>query len=105
LRIISGYLKSRRINAPKNLPVRPTTDRAKESLFNILNNLLSFEEIKVLDLFAGTGSITYEFASRGCDDITSIEYNNKCYGFIKSTLQQLDINVVKLIRADVFRCS
>ena len=67
MRIISGKYKSKRISAPKNLPVRPTTDMAKESLFNILNNFYYFENISVLDLFAGTGNISYEFASRGTE--------------------------------------
>ena len=64
MRIISGSLKGRRITAPKKLPVRPTTDRSKEALFNILNNWVEFSEIRVLDLFSGTGNISYEFGSR-----------------------------------------
>lgn len=66
MRIISGKFKSKRFQAPKNLPVRPTTDMAKEALFNILNNLYYFNEVSVLDLFSGTGNISYEFISRGC---------------------------------------
>ena len=73
IRIISGTHRSRVIHAPKNLPVRPTTDFAKESLFNILNNHFEFDEIKVLDLFSGTGNITYEFLSRECKDIISVD--------------------------------
>ena len=65
MRIISGSLKGKKIFAPKNLPVRPTTDRSKEALFNILQNQYDWKEIKVIDLFAGTGNISYEFASRG----------------------------------------
>ena len=70
MRIISGKLKSRRLSAPKNLPVRPTTDMAKESLFNILNNTYYFDAISVIDLFSGTGNISYEFASRGTKKYT-----------------------------------
>ena len=70
VRIIGGKYKGKNIIAPKNLPVRPTTDFAKESLFNILNNQIDFEDCKLLELFAGTGNIGYEFASRGCEDIT-----------------------------------
>ena len=73
MRIISGQFKGRRITPPKNLPVRPTTDMAKEALFNILNNNFYFDEISVLDLFAGTGSISFEFASRGTEQITSVD--------------------------------
>ena len=69
MRIISGKHKSRRLQAPKNLPVRPTTDMAKESLFNILNNTYYFDNISVIDLFSGTGNISYEFGSRGTETI------------------------------------
>ena len=69
MRIVSGKWRSKRITAPKNLPTRPTTDFAKESLFNVLNNRFDFEEIRVLDLFSGTGNISYEFASRGTVDL------------------------------------
>ena len=82
MRIISGKNKGRQIITPKNLPVRPTTDFAKESLFNILNNLVSLTEIDVLDLFAGTGNISYEFASRDCKTITAVDINRKCSQFI-----------------------
>ena len=73
MRIILGKNKGKRLIAPANLPVRPTTDFAKEALFNIINNYFYFDEISVLDLFSGTGNISYEFASRGCTDITSVE--------------------------------
>ena len=101
MRIISGSLKGRKINPPKNLPVRPTTDLAKEALFNILSNMLSFEKLKVLDLFAGTGSISFEFASRSCPDITSVELNFKCYKFIQESCIQFGLSSIKAIRADV----
>jgi len=82
MRIISGKYKGRRITAPKKLPVRPTTDLAKESLFNILNNDFYFDEITLLDLFSGTGNISYEFASRGCKLITAVDADYGCAAFI-----------------------
>ena len=82
MRIISGKYKSRRISAPKKLPVRPTTDMAKESLFNILNNQYYFDAVSVLDLFSGTGNISYEFASRGTEQITAVDENHGCIKFI-----------------------
>lgn len=97
MRIISGEFKGRKLQPPKNLPVRPTTDMAKEALFNILNNRYYFDELKVLDLFAGTGSISFEFASRGCEDITAIDAHYNCVKFIEKTSEafQMDINVIK----------
>lgn len=88
-RIISGKFRGKIIKAPGSLPVRPTTDFAKESLFNILNNHYYFDEIKVLDLFAGTGNLSYEFASRGCTDLSAVDQNNKCCQFIEKTFAQL----------------
>lgn len=103
MRIIGGQQKGRRISPPVNLPVRPTTDLAKESLFNILNNLIDFENLRVLDLFAGTGNISFEFASREAAIVTSIDLNYKCIEFIKKTSQQLDFKSVRAFRADVFK--
>lgn len=102
MRIISGKYKSRRIQAPKNLPVRPTTDMAKESLFNILNNTYYFDAISVIDLFAGTGNISYEFASRGTKTIYAIDANFGCIKFINNTTKtlELDINTYK---SDVYK--
>ena len=102
MRIIGGKYKGKSIVIPKGLPVRPTTDYAKESLFNILNNSIDFEEIKLLELFAGTGNIGYEFASRGCKQITSVELNFNCIQFIKKTNKKLELQH-KVIRSDVFR--
>lgn len=96
MRIISGKLKSKRITAPANLPVRPTTDMAKESLFNILANNFYFEDIKALDIFAGTGNITYELASRGCNDITAVDINGLCTKFISETSQKLNLQGIKV---------
>lgn len=85
MRIISGTHKAKRIIAPKKLPVRPTTDMAKEALFNILNNRYYFDEISVLDLFSGTGNIAYEFASRGTRHITAVDSHYGCVKFIGET--------------------
>ncbi len=102
MRIVSGSLKGRRIQAPANLPVRPTTDFAKESLFNILNNRVDFEDIHVLDLFAGIGSISYEFASRGATSVLSVDNHAKCADFIKQTANRLLIENLHVVQADVF---
>ncbi|MBS3738749.1 MAG: RsmD family RNA methyltransferase [Psychroflexus sp.] len=93
MRIISGAFKSRRIIAPNHLPVRPTTDRAKEALFNILYHSYILDELKVLDLFAGIGSISLEFASRGTRDITAVDQHRGCTDFISQTTQQLGIDM------------
>ena len=102
MRIISGKYRGRQIHTPTNLPVRPTTDFAKESLFNILNNLVDFEEISVLDLFAGTGNLSYEFFSRGAVSITAVEMDKKCVAFIERTIQLLNAESFTVIRTDVF---
>ena len=102
MRIISGKLKGKRIVAPKNLPVRPTTDMAKEALFNILNNLYYFDAISVIDLFAGTGNISYEFASRGTQDIYAIDGNFNCVRFIHKTAKELDLPI-NPYKSDVFK--
>lgn len=85
MRIISGTYRGRKINPPNNLPLRPTTDFAKEALFNVLNNLVDYESLRVLDLFAGTGSISYEFISRGCKSVTAVEKDPRCLSFIHKT--------------------
>ena len=102
MRIISGTHKGRRLIAPKTLPVRPTTDRAKESLFNILENRYYFEGKNILDLFAGTGNISYEFASRGCNDITAIDNNNNCINYIKSNTKEFSFNITT-IKSDCYK--
>ncbi len=89
MRIISGTHRGRVINPPNNLRARPTTDFAKENLFNVLGNMIDFEECDVLDLFAGTGSISYEFCSRGAKSVTSVEVNNVQYNIIKRTAAEL----------------
>lgn len=102
MRIISGKFKGRRIFPPKGLPVRPTTDMSKEALFNVLNNHFSFEGLKVLDLFSGTGNISYEFASRGSDNITSVDGDFGCVKFIKQVAEEYDFNIAA-IKSDVFK--
>ncbi len=102
MRIISGIHKSKRIQAPKNLPVRPTTDMAKEALFNILNNLYYFNELAVLDLFSGTGNISYEFGSRGTENITAVDAHSGCIQFINTTSKALDLSITT-IKSDVFK--
>jgi len=102
MRIISGVFKGRRITAPKKLPVRPTTDMAKEALFNILNNQYYLNDISVLDLFSGTGNISYEFASRGTERITAVDDNYGCIKFINETAESFDISI-STIKSDVFK--
>lgn len=101
MRIISGKHKGRNLIAPKKLPVRPTKDMAKESLFNILNNSYYFPDLKVLDLFAGTGNISFEFASRGVDDILAVDVHSGCIQFIEKTTDLLEMNI-RTLKSDVF---
>ncbi len=104
MRIIGGEFKSRIFSPGKNFKARPTTDFARENLFNILVNRVDFSALKVLDLFSGTGSISFEFASRGCRDITSVELDHVHLAFIYSVIKQLNISeVVHPVKADVFR--
>ncbi len=102
MRIISGKNKGQRLTAPKKLPVRPTTDMAKEALFNILNNQYHFSEVSVLDLFSGTGNISYEFASRGSENITAVDADYGCIKFITATSTAMDFPIVT-IKKDVFQ--
>ena len=103
MRIIGGQLKGRKINPPANLPVRPTTDLAKEALFNILYNRFDFEQIRVLDLFSGTGNITLEFASRGVPYIISVDRDLGCINFLTNTSKQLKFENIQVCKADVFK--
>src|SRR5688572_33291149 len=103
MRIISGQWGGRRIQPPANMPhTRPTTDLAKEGLFNILDNNLDYSALKTLDLFGGTGAISYELASRGVTHLTIVEKDPKMFSFITDTVQMLGIKHVQLIRQDVF---
>lgn len=102
MRIISGKYRGKVISAPANLPVRPTTDFAKTGLFNILNNKIDYEKIKLLDLFSGTGCISYEFASRGCENILAVDVEPKCIRFINDTFEKLNAIGCEALRADAF---
>ena len=103
MRIVGGEFGGRRFNPPAKIPARPTTEVAKEGLFNILNNMLDFDGLKTCDLFGGTGSISYELASRGAIDLTLIERDNTTIRFIKQTINTLGIeDKVRVINGDVF---
>lgn len=102
MRIIAGKYRGKQINAPSNLPVRPTTDFAKEALFNLVNNHYNLDQISVLDLFAGTGNISYELASRGCADITAVDLHPVCIKFINQTVEKLDLKEIHVVRSDAF---
>ena len=103
MRIISGKHKGRRLIAPAKLPVRPTTDVAKEALFNILNNYYHISDLKVLDLFSGTGNISYEFAARGSENVIAVDANYDCVKFIKKTAAELELPITT-IKSDVYKC-
>ncbi|MCL1868052.1 MAG: 16S rRNA (guanine(966)-N(2))-methyltransferase RsmD [Paludibacter sp.] len=103
MRIISGKFKGRRLQVPANITARPTTDFAKEGLFNFLNNFIDFEEITVLDLFAGTGSISLEFISRGSKKVVAVENSKTQTNFILQTIKTLDINNLTLLNTNVFQ--
>ncbi|MEY3348391.1 MAG: RsmD family RNA methyltransferase [Bacteroidota bacterium] len=104
MRIISGELGGRRFSPPANMPhTRPTTDIAKEGLFNILHNNLEMEELKTLDLFGGTGSISYELYSRGVQDLTIVEKDPAMHAFIKKTAAELGIASINVVCSDVFK--
>jgi 16S rRNA (guanine966-N2)-methyltransferase len=102
VRIISGIHKGRRLSPPKNLPVRPTTDMCKEAIFSVLNNYFNFSEIVVLDLFSGTGSISFEFASRGTQQIVSVDADFGCVKFIKQTTHDFNFPIT-VLKSDVFK--
>lgn len=103
MRIIGGILKGLRLNPPKNLPVRPTTDLAKEALFNILQNQIEFDDINVLDLFSGTGNISLEFASRGAKQVIAVDRSIHCINYLKDTARQHKLENIKTYKADVFK--
>lgn len=103
MRIIRGKYGRRRFDVPKNITARPTTDFARENLFNVLENLTDLEGKTVLDLFAGTGAMSWEFVSRGCAAVTAVEQAQVQAGFIRSVKEKLGDTVLKLIRGDVFK--
>ncbi|MGB1248087.1 MAG: RsmD family RNA methyltransferase [Chitinophagales bacterium] len=103
MRIIAGKYGGLNLKVPMFEPTRPTTNIAKEALFSSLENYYNFDNIRYLDLFAGTGQLSYEMASRGCTDITSIEMHPKCVTFIEKTIEKLDIQGMRVFQADVFK--
>ena len=102
MRIIGGTHRGRVITPPSNLRARPTTDFAKENLFNVLGNIVDFEDMDILDLFAGTGSISYEFASRGARSVTSVEINSVHHNFIKQTADKFGFSNLRPLKANAF---
>jgi 16S rRNA (guanine966-N2)-methyltransferase len=103
MRIISGSLKGRKIMAPGNLPVRPTTDVSKEALFNILDNTYELEGLRVLDVFSGTGNISLEFISRGVVEVISIDANYNCISFQKKIIKELNVTNLHSYKIDAFK--
>ncbi len=103
MRIIGGMHKGRVLQIPAKLPVRPTTDFAREAVFNIIQNQFDIPNISLLDLFAGTGAISLEMASRGCTDITAVDNHRGCIQFIQKTAQSWNLKGLKAIKEDVFR--
>ncbi len=102
MRIISGKYKSQKLGQ-KKLNCRPTTDFAKEGLFNLINNSFCFEDLVVLDLFSGSGNISFEFCSRGSENVTCVENNLICLNFIKSIKHKLKLNQLSIVKNDVFK--
>lgn len=103
MRIIGGDLKGRRFTAPSKIKARPTTDFAREGLFNLLMHRVELRDINVLDLFAGTGAVSYEFASRGAGHIIAIDKDNVAFNCIKKNCTQMDITQIHAIRMDALR--
>ncbi|MBR2416240.1 MAG: RsmD family RNA methyltransferase [Bacteroidaceae bacterium] len=103
MRIISGKYKGRHFDIPRNFKARPTTDFAKENLFNILCNIMDFEEVDALDLFSGTGSISLELLSRGCASVTSVELEPLHFTHLRKSASALSDDNWRLVRDDVFR--
>lgn len=102
MRIISGTNRGRKLTPPQNLPVRPTTDFAKEGLFNIIANYVDFENLIVLDLFSGTGNISYEFASRGAKSVIAVDQNKACTKYIGDTVTKIGFKNVEVYNRDAF---
>jgi len=103
MRIVSGMYKGRIFSPPKSIKARPTTDIAKEGLFNILSNSYDFDRIAILDIFSGTGSISFEFASRGCQSIHLVEMNHSHFNFIRSVIKELNLDRITPIRHDAYK--
>ncbi len=102
MRIVGGMHRGRVFEPGKKFKARPTTDMAKESLFNILQNTVDFENIRALDLFSGTGSISYEFLSRGCPDVTSVEINAAHIHFIHEVIEKLGEKNIRIVKSNAF---
>ena len=102
MRIISGSNGGQTIKVPKNFKLRPTTDQSKEGIFNIISNYYDVDKLEVLDLFSGTGNISYEFASRGAKYVRAVEINFKHYNFIRSENRRMNLNI-DVIKSDVFK--
>lgn len=103
MRIIRGKYGKRRFDVPHNITARPTTDFARENIFNVMENMEDFEGKRVLDLFAGTGAISWEFVSRGCKEVTAVEEANTQAGFIRSVKEKLGDTSLRLVKGDAFR--
>jgi len=103
MRIVGGRLKGIQFHAPAKLPVRPTTDMAKEALFNILLNSYDFDECTILDLFTGTGNISIEFASRDAQSITSVDKHPACVAWLKTVKEKHQLDAIAIRKADVFK--
>ncbi len=103
MRIIRGKYGRRRFDVPKNITARPTTDFARENIFNVLENMLDFEGLRALDLFAGTGAISLELLSRGCQSVTAVEKSSIQYNFIRKVAKELGEENLNLIKGDVFK--
>ena len=104
MRIVSGIFGGRRFSPPAGIPARPTTELAREGLFNVLNNSIDIEGTKTLELFGGTGAVTYELASRGAEDLIIVERDPPSLDFIRKTIKELGVNdKTRIVRADVFK--
>ena len=103
MRVIGGSHKGRRFNVPKSFSSRPTTDMARESLLNVLLNRYHFSELSAIDLFAGTGAVTFEFASRGMQKVLAVESNFKVYKYLLNQVKDFEFEQIKVIKKDVFR--
>ncbi len=103
MRIIGGSRAGLRLHPPPSLPVRPTTDMAKEALFNVLQHRMDFEQIRALDLFSGTGNIAFELASRGAASVLAIDIHFKCAQYINVTAKKLELAAIKAVKADVLK--
>jgi 16S rRNA (guanine(966)-N(2))-methyltransferase RsmD len=102
VRIISGFLKARRFSIPKSFPSRPTTDFAKEGLFNVLEHQMSLDELEILDLCAGTGNISFEFISREAGNVTAVDVNSNCLRYIRKNAEEFKISEqLETIKSDI----